>query len=284
MRFTEHSTRKPDEAAQVTRAAIRDGVRLVIAVGGDGTLNEVVNGYLDAQGKAINPDAAIGLLPSGTGSDFRRSVGLTSWRDALFSIARPVTRKIDAIRVDFSADDGSPRCRFCINIVSFGLGADAVALVNRWRERLPRMVGGRARFIIAAVRALKRYRNIPVKITLDDNREIAASTNLIVVANGRFAGGGMMLAPNAVMDDGLLDVIVADRVSRLEIIRELPRIGRGGHLKNPLVGEYRARSISVNAEGSLGLEIDGESAGKAPARLCVLPASVRLLVKASQDR
>ena len=123
-----------------------------------------------------------------------------------------------------------------------------------------------------------------VKIMLDESREIAASPNLIVVAHGRFAGGGMMLAPNAVMDDGLLDVVVADRVSRLEIIRELPRIGRGGHLKNPLVGEYRARSISVAAEGSLGLEIDGESAGKTPARLCILPASVRFLVKASQDR
>ncbi|HWP42656.1 MAG TPA: diacylglycerol kinase family lipid kinase, partial [Blastocatellia bacterium] len=102
-------------------------------------------------------------------------------------------------------------------------------------------------------------------------------SNLIVVANGRFAGGGMMLAPNASMDDGLLDVIAADRASRLAVIRELARIRRGGHLNNPKVGEYRARSVSIAAERPLPLEIDGESAGTTPARLSVVASSVRFI-------
>jgi YegS/Rv2252/BmrU family lipid kinase len=273
----EHRTRAPGEAIEVARAAIEGGIRRVVAVGGDGTLNEIVNGYLDPSGHAINPHAEVGLIPSGTGSDFRRSIGIDSLKDAIVAIALPDTRLIDAVRVDFKKNDGAEGSRFCINIASFGLGADTVALVNRWRDRLPAWVGGRARFHLAALRALEIYKNVPVAITLDDGRERTASSNLIVVANGRFAGGGMMLAPNAEIDDGLLDVIVADRASRLAIIRELRRIRRGDHLKNPRVSEHRCRTVSITTEDPLGLEIDGESMGTTPARLRALPSAVRFI-------
>jgi YegS/Rv2252/BmrU family lipid kinase len=277
LKLAEHRTQAPGEAIEVTRAALAGGLRRVVAVGGDGTLNEVVNGYLDPAGLPIDPFAAVGLIPSGTGSDFSRSIGLDSFRDAIAAIARPDTWPIDAVKVDFRASDGPLGSRFCINIASFGLGAETVALVNRWRDRLPGWVGGRARFHLAALRALELYKNVPVVITLDEEREIAASSNLIVVANGRFAGGGMMLAPNAAIDDGLIDVIVADGVSRLAVVRELGRIRRGDHLKNPRVSEYRARTVSISAREPLGLEIDGESVGTTPARLAVLPSAVRFI-------
>lgn len=277
LKFTEHLTQAPGEATDVTRAAIGRGVRRVIAVGGDGTLNEVVNGYLQPEGEAIDPGAAIGLLPSGTGSDFRRSLGLESTSDALSAIAGSRTRLIDAVRADYREYGGSRASHFCINIASFGLGAETVALVNRWRGHLPRWLGGRARFIFAALRALEKYKNSQVRIVLDDEREIEVSSNLIVVANGRFAGGGMMLAPHASMDDGLLDVIVADRASRLAVIGELPRIRRGGHLKNPKVRQHRARCVSVESREPLGMEMDGESAGTTPARLVVLASAVRFI-------
>src|SRR5262249_8489952 len=122
---------------------------------------------------------------------------------------------------------------------------------NQWNTKLPRWVGGRARFIAAAVRALDRYRNRTVRVVLDGEREVCIRTNLVVAANGRFAGGGMMLAPNALLDDGLLDVILTDRATRFDVIKELPRIQRGGYLKNPKVSWTRARTVLIEGSKSL---------------------------------
>ena len=183
------------------------------------------------------------------------------------------------MRIVFTGRDGADMSRFGINVASFGLGGETVALVNKWRASLPSWIGGRARFIAAAVSALKQLRSVPVNLQLDGEREVAMSSNLIVVANGRYAGGGMMLAPNAELDDGLLDVILTDRLTRLDIIKELRRIGRGGHLKNPKVSETRAGVVSICAEEPLALDIDGELAGHTPAHLTVLPSVVRFAVQ-----
>jgi YegS/Rv2252/BmrU family lipid kinase len=274
----EHLTTRSGEAAEVTREAIRQGIARVVAVGGDGTLNEVVNGYLDESGKALNPEASLGLLPSGTGSDFRRSLGLRTREDSIRALACGRTRLVDAIRIEFTSGDGAELSRFGINVTSFGLGGETVALVNKWRESVPSWVGGRARFIAAAISALSRLRSVSLRIRLDSDREVAVSSNLIVVANGRYAGGGMMLAPNAELDDGLLDVIVTDRLSRFDIVKELRRIGRGGHLNNPKVSELRAGDVSIGATEPMPIDIDGEMLGYTPAHLRVLPAVVKFAV------
>jgi YegS/Rv2252/BmrU family lipid kinase len=273
--FSEHFTSRPGEAMEVTRRALREGGDFVVAVGGDGTLNEVVNGYFDEAGKVINPSAAIGLLPSGTGSDFRRSLGLMNRADALGALARRHTRLLDAVRVELHdrAD------RHLINVATFGLGGDAAALVNDWRETWPRWIGGRARFVAAAVRALDKYRNRLVRLLLDGERELMIDSNFLVIANGRYAGGGMMLAPHAELDDGLLDVVLADSATRWDIIKELPGIQRGAHLGNPKVRELRAREVLITSEIPLAVEVDGEPAGFTPACLRILPATVRFIVK-----
>ena len=273
--FTERVTTRAGEAALLTRDALAEGATRVIAVGGDGTLNEVVNGYLDDTGHPLNPDASLSLLPSGTGSDFCRSLGFKTRRDAIRAAISPEAKLIDAARCEFKDRDGQDACRFFINLASFGLGGDTVSLVNRWRGQLPRWIGGRARYIAAAVRALASYRNVPVTVRLDDQIEIKINSNLMVVANGRFAGGGMMLAPHAEFDDELLDVVLADGATRLDVIRELPRIQRGGHLKNPKVKQLRAREVSINSAQPLAIDIDGEIAGHTPARLTLLPAVVK---------
>jgi YegS/Rv2252/BmrU family lipid kinase len=274
----EHVTTRAGEATEVTREALRGGIARVVAVGGDGTLSEVINGYLDESGKAVNPEVAIGLLPGGTGSDFFRSLGFGSTREALRALAGASTTLIDAVHIVFTSPEGAKSSRFGINVASFGLGGDTVALVNQWRETLPIWIGGRARFVAAAVRALGRYKNIPISIEFDQNRSVTVDSNLIVVANGRFAGGGMMLAPNAQLDDGLLDVMLTDRVTRLGIVMELRRIRRGGHLKNPRVSVTRAKSISVSTETPLAIDIDGEMSGYTPARLTIIPSTVRFAV------
>jgi YegS/Rv2252/BmrU family lipid kinase len=276
--FTEHTTSRAGEAVEIARDAISSGAGSVVAVGGDGTLNEVVNGYFDESGRAVNPSAAIGLLPSGTGSDFRRSIEINDWREAVRALVESKTRLIDAARITFTDANGKIAVRSFINMASFGLGGDVSALVNLWRYSLPRWIGGQARFAAAAISALKRFKNKSVTVEMDGKRTVEIISNLIVVANGRFAGGGMMLAPNAKLDDGLLDVILTDRATRLDVLKELPRISRGGYLKNPKVMELRAREVSIRSDEPMAIDIDGEMIGHTPARLTVLPAAVRFVM------
>jgi len=278
IKFSEQMTARAGEATEIARRALRSGTGRIVAVGGDGTLSEVADGYFDSEGAAINPMAAIGLLPSGTGSDFRRSIEINSGPDAIARIAEGKSRLIDAVRAVTTTNEGASVTRHFINVATFGLGGDAAAFVNDWRERLPRWVGGRARFIAAALRALDRYRLRSVEVLLDDQLHKKIASNLVVVANGRFAGGGMMLAPNAELDDGLLDVILTDGATRFDVIKELPRIGRGGHLKNPKVTEMRARQVSITTDEPMAIDIDGEMAGYTPARMTILPSSVRFII------
>ena len=111
----------------------------------------------------------------------------------------------------------------------------------------------------------------------DDGREVVIETNIFLVANGRYAGGGMMLAPEAAIDDGYLDVILTDRMTRLEILRELPRISHGAHLSHPKVSAMRGRVISVDCESPMPVEIDGELAGQTPARFTIIPGAIRFI-------
>jgi YegS/Rv2252/BmrU family lipid kinase len=272
--FDEHVTTCAGDAVQITRQALSTGTLRVVAVGGDGTLSEMVNGYLDDCGRAINAVASIGLLPSGTGSDFRRSLGRGGADDSLRAVIGSETRLLDVVRAEFRDQNGGSASRFFINVASFGLGGDVSALVNRWRDSLPRWIGGRTRFAAAAVAALGRYRNVAVSLRCDE-REIQISSNLIIVANGRFAGGGMKLAPHAELDDGLLDVIVTDGATRWDVIKELPRIQRGGYLKNPKVTQLRSREVWIESDEPLPIDLDGEMVGCTPAYLKVLPSTIR---------
>jgi YegS/Rv2252/BmrU family lipid kinase len=266
------------EATEITREALQRGLKRVVAVGGDGTLNEVVNGYFDKAGQVINPTAAVGLLPSGTGSDFRRSLGLKNRADAIRAIARSRIKSVDVGRITFSNQQGARTSQFFINVVTFGLGGEVSARISQWRKVLPKWVGGRARFTAAAICALKRYRNVSVCVVLDREREIKLSSNLIVIANGRFAGCGMMLAPHAEIDDGLFDVILTDRATRFDVLKELLRIQRGAYLKNPKVNQMRAREVSIMSDEVMATDIDGEPTGFTPAYLTVLPSAIRFLV------
>jgi diacylglycerol kinase family enzyme len=124
---------------------------------------------------------------------------------------------------------------------------------------------------------LKQYRNLSVSMKLDDDSSIDINSNLVIVANGRFGGGGMMLAPHAELDDGLLDVIVTDRATRWDVIKELPRIQRGAHLRNPKVSAHRVRAISIRSEVAMAIDLDGEMVGYTDARIRVLPSAIRFV-------
>lgn len=271
-------TSAPGEATEVTRNALATGTHRIVAVGGDGTLNEVVNGYLDPGGQPINPDASIGILPSGTGSDFRKSLGILSSKQAISALAGDSTRLVDAGRARLNDQHGRVIHRYFINLVSLGFGGQVVRIVNRWRYSLPWWVGGHTRFVAAAVSALSQYRNVAASVSLDDGDDLVISSNLIVVANGRFAGGGMMLAPNARIDDGLFDVLLVDGATRLDVLKELPRIRRGRHLKNPRVRSGRARKVEIATSTPMPIELDGECLGTTPAEISILPSIVRFAI------
>ena len=278
LKFTEHLTSQPGDAIEATRKALSLGEDAVIAVGGDGTLNEVVNGYFDPSGKPVNPLAAIGLIPSGTGSDFRRTIGLNNRRDAGRAIISMTTRSLDVMKVSYVGSAGLPVTRYSINVVSFGLGGDTVRIVNSWRDSLPSWIGGFPRFVAAALTALRNHQNTRVSLIIDGQKEVTIESNLFLAANGIYAGGGMKFAPNAKSDDGCFDLILTDGLSRLDILLELPGIRMGRHLRNPGVSELKVRDLKVVSERPLRVDIDGESAGFTPAAIEIVPHSLLFLV------
>jgi diacylglycerol kinase (ATP) len=275
--FDEQQTTKAGEAVNITKTAIKEGIKNIIAVGGDGTLNEVVNGYLDESEIALKQEVAIGLLPSGTGSDFRRSIGFSKNEDSIRAIVAAKTRLIDAIKVEFFDQGGKKITRYSMNVVSFGLGGEVTTYVNNWRATWPNWIGGNIRFVAAAVLALKQFQNRNVTVTIDDKSTFSIQSNLIVVGNGRFAGGGMMLAPQAELDDGLLDVVLTNCATRMDVIGELPRVYSGGLLKNPKVALYKAKTVLIEANEKLAIDIDGETVGFTPAKVTIVPRAVRLI-------
>lgn len=273
----EYITTEPGEAVRVTRDALRQGEQKIIAVGGDGTLSEVVSGYFSEQGEAINKDAVIGLLPSGTGSDFRRTLAWRTRSDAIDAICSDSSRLIDAGRIELASPNGESCVRCFINIASFGLGGDVAARVNSWRREWPKWIGGRERFIAAALLALRDYRLRTVRVEFDDGRAWEIRTNFLLVANGKYAGSGMQFAPGAEIHDGQFDVVLTDGLGRLGILKELPFISRGGHVGNPRVSINRCRSIYITCNQPLCVEVDGEAAGITPARVTVMPGALRFL-------
>jgi len=272
-----HLTSERGDAMEMARREVTaGGIRRVVAVGGDGTLNEVVNGCLDDAGTPLAEGLTVGLIPSGTGSDLRRSLGLpTDPEAAAAALARGATRSIDVGRIDFT--DGSRR--LFVNVADCGLGGEVVAHMDRSRERRGRLPGT-AKFLAVSIFELMTYRNRDVLLTIDGESS-RRRVQQIVVANGRCFGGGMRIAPDAALDDGLFDVVVVGDISRTAALSAIPRLYRGTHLGLRVVEVHRASSVAIAAAGSdepPRLDVDGEQVGRAPAEITVLPGALRFAV------
>lgn len=264
-------TRGPRDAERLAREAVRAGVDRVVSAGGDGTLHEVVSGILAA---GLGDRAEIGLLPLGTGGDFARTAGIPLDLDAAaVRIAETEPRPVDAGRVRYRDRQGREQTTFFLNVASLGVSG----LVTELVERAPKLLGGRVAFLAGTLRALARYRPVPVALRLDGALLHDGPLVLAAAANGRAFGGGMQIAPDARLDDGLLDVVVVPAFSRLRLLRELPRIYRGTHLAVEGVRFARGRRLEAKAEpGAALLEVDGEPLGAAPASVELLPGAIRL--------
>jgi diacylglycerol kinase (ATP) len=270
--FSAYFTAKSEEATHLTRVALRNGANTVVAVGGDGTANEVVNGFFDGA-EPINPAARFGMLPLGTGDDLARTLGLRgqSAIAALGPLGR--THLIDVGRVRFIAYGGGTQCRYFVNSGDLGIGGETAALAQCGAK----VFRGFAGYLVAAIRAIVEHQPRSVSYSIDGAPPIATPIDTIFVTNGRYTGAGMLVAPSASIDDGELDVLVLRAVSKIDLLlRLLPAIYHGTHVKHPSVRHFRTRRICIETSEELLLQIDGEQPGMAPAEFVIVPGALRV--------
>jgi diacylglycerol kinase (ATP) len=267
-------TSGPADAIALTREALREGFTRVVAVGGDGTLNEIVNGYFDPDTREpINPQASLGLLPSGTGGDFRKTAGIPLHHAAGCALlARGDVRSVDAGRVDYHGG-GAPPPRWFVNIADCGIGGDVVDRVNRSRKS----AGGTVTFLYHSLASLMSYGSRMVRVDVD-GRVTEGPMESVVVANGRYFGGGMLVAPHAALDDGLFDVITVTHLGRRRSLAGMGRLYRGRHIGRPGIGFTRGRVVTVTPleQRAVLFDVEGEQVGRAPATLTCLPGILRI--------
>jgi YegS/Rv2252/BmrU family lipid kinase len=275
--FEEALTRAPGDAERLTTEALESGAGIVVAVGGDGTINEVANGFFDAD-RPRAPEAALGVLPFGTGGDFRRSIRVPrATRDAARLLAEGHTRTIDVGHLTFTDLADQTRTRVFVNISSFGWSGLVVEIANTSSKRF----GAKASFLLAAARGLMRYENQRVRMVFEGDEQSAVELGVAVVAvaNGRYFGGGMQVAPTAELDDGVFDVVAVADVSKMTLVRSFPRVYGGSHLDSEGVSLRRTKVVRAEPLGSepIRLDVDGENPGKLPATFRVLPGALRVV-------
>jgi diacylglycerol kinase (ATP) len=264
-----HLSARPGEITALAERAARHGAELVVVVGGDGTVNEAVNGLL-----RVERPPELAVLAQGTGEDFVRTHGIPAASEPAIDVARRgVARRIDAGRVRFRAADGSEATRYFANVASVGMSGAVAARANSTSKAL----GGRITFFYALTREFLRWRNSEVTVSVGGESRRAAMHD-VVVANGAFHGGAMKLAPDARPDDGLFDVLLIGDVSKLDFLTTAPKLYTGKHLGHPKVEVLRGASVDVDADVFLPLEADGEVLGSTPARFEIVPLAYSVRV------
>jgi YegS/Rv2252/BmrU family lipid kinase len=266
-------TQAPSEATALARAALRDGFEMIVAVGGDGTLNEVLGGFFDGT-KPIAPGAVLGVVALGTGSDFARTIAQESLELACARLAGRKTRSIDAGLARFTAHDGTPASRIFINVVSFGVGG----LVAHYVSPRLKAIKGQMAFTLATLRALAVYRDKTVTLEFDDMPPRTAPITNCAFCNGRYFGAGMQVAPAAQLDDGEFDVTIWSGFGLMDFIVKRSTLYDGSHVQLPGTQLLRARRAIATSDSVVLLELDGESVGRLPAQLDVLPGALRFKV------
>lgn len=264
--FTKHR----GDAATLASEAARKGAKLIIACGGDGTVSEVANGILSS-GK----DAELGILPSGTGGDFRRTLEIPSrTRDAARILRTGRSVRIDVGRVSFTDQNGRDATRYFVGVASCGMSTRVIERVKT----------DEASFVSALLKTAMRNAPVRLVVQLDDSHERHLVVSNLCIANARYFGGGMKIAPDAKLTDGKLDIISIGDLSAMKIFTSAPRIYTGSHLSMPEVSHALARKITVRAAdrtAEVALEVDGELPGRLPATFQIVPEALRVRVNLS---
>lgn len=278
--FSVAFTKKSGDGKALAERGAAAGRKFIIAVGGDGTINEVANGILES-----GRDVEFGILPSGTGGDFRRTIGVSNvTREAAKQLRTGETRRIDVGKVAFTGLDGKPSHRYFVNVSSFGLSASIAGNVSsktilNWTP-LSGPMKGKAKFALSTLEGLVDLKSRLLSVKFDDKAPINMSSVNMCICNSCYFGGGMKIAPDAKINDGLFEIINIGDVRAAKVVANLPRLYRGTHTKMSEVGATQASRIEVSlASGEeLFLETDGEVSGKLPALYEIVPAALKIRV------
>lgn len=265
-------TTKPLDAEHSTRAAIENGAELILVVGGDGTVHEVVNGFA-RDGKMMNPDCRLGIIGSGTAGDVIRSFRLPA------DIERQIEsgcgdryRPVDAGLVTYRTERDSTGSQLFLNECQQGIAA---VVVQRFQAH-HKWMGGFLGFGLTAVATAARYREQQITVEIDDRPPITDEFLGVVVCNGGFAGGGMHFAPSAAVDDGLLDIVLIHKQRVPSRLVNFPKIYFGSHINLSWISYYQGKEIRVTSSEQVPVEADGEFVGYLPCAVNILPRSIRL--------
>ncbi len=266
-------TRARGHAVELARAASAEGIDVIAVVGGDGTLNEVAQAYLGENGEAV-PGPDLALIPSGTGGDFKKTLGMSGALDeAVARIRHGHKRAIDLGVLRMVATSGDEKLHAFVNIASFGIGGQVDAIVNA----SPKWLGGKASFFFATVRAMAKYKNASVRVKVDGKPWFEGPIFNVAVANGRYFGGGMMIAPHADPADGRLECVALGDLTRPEVIGLSAKIYQGAHLASHdvrVTSGTRVEAEPLHPWSSVLLDVDGEQLGRLPMKATLLPGAL----------
>ncbi|MBI5368758.1 MAG: diacylglycerol kinase family lipid kinase [Planctomycetes bacterium] len=270
-------TTGPDIATLLTRKAVEDGYELIVAVGGDGTVQEVVNGFFE-QGQPLETRAALGIIPMGTGKDLVKTLKIPADPVEAAGVLRTGKNvTIDIGHYTCKSRRNEDYSRYFVNVADFGVGGETVARVNSTTK----MFGGKVSFFLGAARSILAYQNKKVRISLDDGPAFERTISLVAVANGQYFGGGMWIAPQAKTDDGKFDVVIVDQMTPVEAFKHFQLIYKGEHVNLDKV-EYVSGKKVFAEPATPGEEVlidaDGEQPGMLPATFELVPKAIRVRV------
>jgi diacylglycerol kinase (ATP) len=261
-----HLTRKPGDAETFARKAIRAGCNYVIAAGGDGTLNEVVNGIASPRRAR---EICVGVVPLGTGNDFVRSLGLPATLEENIDILRSKqTAPVDLVRVR------SDRTRYFVNVSTGGFSG----LVNEKLTPEIKRAWGPLAYVRSAAAALPDLHAYRTTIVLDGTERLSIDLYNVIIANGRFVAAGLPIAPNADPSDGLLDLVLIPKLPKPEMALLATEMVLGKHLSSNALIFRRAKKISVRSRPGMWFNVDGEAVGNEPAVFQVVPRALSFVV------
>jgi YegS/Rv2252/BmrU family lipid kinase len=267
-------TERPDHATELTRELLGQGFDCIIATGGDGTVNEIVNGFFDGD-RPVRPEAVLAVLPLGTGGDFRRSLGIATLDDALAAIRSGHSRTIDLGRIRYRDRTGAPRSRYFANVVSFGMGGEVAV-----RAKNPlQAVGGKMAFLYATAEVFLRYRAKTVDLIFDGQPAGSHTILNIAIGNGCFHGGGMHVCPRAQLDDGVFEVTVIEALSMWELARDIHVLYSDNLYVHRKAHHHRARHIEARSSQTVSIEVDGEPLGCLPIEVEMAPGALQVIVQ-----
>jgi len=262
------------EATLLAREAAQSGYQMVVAVGGDGTVNEVLNGLFE-NGVPLDGRIVLGIVPLGSGCDLARTLGITAETSPVLKPPGSYgIRKIDVGRVEFMDLQGKRRTRLFVNIADLGAGGLVVEKANK----APAILGRRPNYVWGILTAALVYRARRLNISIDGNPPFEVATRNAIVANGRYFGRGFLAAPDAKMDDGLFDIVNVGDLGTLEAVWNVPRLRNGTHLNHHKVSHYRGRRVEVTSDENVLLEMDGDLVGTLPVTCEVIPAAINVMV------